>query len=108
MEMTREADFSPSVQELDRANWIALLLPLNDFLNALECPVNLLAGNDEGWGDADDAVMCFFAQDSLLLQRFAVRPRRAVHLDSDPQAAAADFAQIAAAQRAQALQKIGA
>src|SRR5690348_2152195 len=65
----------------------------NYFPDAVEGPVNLLAGDDQRRGDADHAIVRLLAEDALLLQRLAIGARRAVHLDADPQAPAADFAQ---------------
>ena len=69
-------------------------MPLNHFRDSLKGPVDLLTTDDERWCDANHSVMGLFAQDSFFLERLAVRARRAVEFDADPQASAAHLFQI--------------
>src|SRR6185437_11376516 len=48
------------------------------------------------------------AENSLLFQRLAIGPCRAVHLDADPEPSATNFAQVTATQGVQAIEKVSA
>ena len=52
--------------------------------DAIEGPIDLFAGNAQRRSDSDYAIVSFFTEYALILERFAVRPRRGVQLDSDP------------------------
>jgi hypothetical protein len=69
-------------------------MPLNHFRDSLKRPVNFLTTDDEWWRDTNHSVMRFLAQDSFLLERFAVGPRRAAEFHADPQAFATYLFQI--------------
>src|SRR5208337_1669397 len=84
-------------------------LPLLDhLLDALKGPVKFFAGNDQRRRNPDYAVVRFFAEEAFFFQRLAVRPRRAVQFDANPEAATAHLFQIGAAQGAQFLQEVAA
>ena len=52
-------------------------------LNPLHRPVNLLLGDDQGRGEADDGVVGLLAQNALLAQRVAVGAGQTGQLDAD-------------------------
>ena len=52
--------------------------------DTIERPIDLVARDSQGRGDADHAIVSFLAQYALILERFAVGPRGGVQLDSDP------------------------
>src|SRR6185437_713991 len=85
-----------------------LLLFFNHLADAVKSPVNLLAGNDQRRRDADNAIVRLLAENSLLFQRLAIGPCRAVHLDADPEPSATNFAQVTATQGVQAIEKVSA
>src|SRR5579859_2186861 len=79
---------------------------LDHTANALEGPVDLLPRDGQGRRYAQDLVVRFFAEDAFLLQSFAVRTRRAMQLDSDPEPFAPDFFKIRTAQGLQPAEEV--
>src|SRR5512146_410565 len=69
-----------------------------DYLpNTFECPVNLLAGDDQRRGQTDYSFVRFFAENPQLFHRLAVRPGRAAHFHAHPPPAPAHVAHVGAA-----------
>jgi hypothetical protein len=64
------------------------------FVIPLKGPMNFVTADNERRCDANHAVMRFLAQDSLLFESFAVRARRAVKFNADPQASAPHLLQV--------------
>src|SRR5579862_9261108 len=67
------------------------LSPFDHLANALECPVDFFFRDGQRWRDSNHPVMRLLAEQSLFLQRFAIRPRRTEHLNANPQALAANL-----------------
>src|SRR4051812_27751078 len=76
---------------------LTFLTFFNHFADAVEGPVNFLAGDCEWRSNANHALVRFLAEYSFVLEGFAVRPRRTVQLDSNPQAFPADIFDIGTA-----------
>lgn len=80
---------------------------LQDFCDSFEGPVEFFARDDERRPDADDVIVGFLAEDSFVLEGFAIGASLAVEFDADPQAFAANFFDGRTAERAKPGEEVG-
>ena len=83
-------------------------LAFDDLLDALECPVDLVARDHERRRQADDVVVRLLAEHSLFLQQLAIGTGEPGQFDADPQAASANLPDERASQRAQFREEVRA
>ena len=67
-----------------------------DVLDAVGGPEEIFLLDDEGRGEADYVVVGFFAEDAFVHEGFADGTCGTVEFDGDPEASAADFADVGA------------
>lgn len=77
-------------------------------LDAVGGPEQVFLLDGEGWGETDDVVVGLFAEDAFAHKGFADGAGGAVELDRDPEAAAADFADVGALDLLEAVEEEGA
>src|SRR5579884_410481 len=87
------------------ANALALL---NHLLDPFKLPVNLPACDHKRRSDTDDPIVRLLAKNPLFLEGFAIRTRRALQLNPNPQADAAHLAQVAIVQGLEFFQEVSA
>ena len=71
----------------------------HDLRDPFECPIEFFPSDDKRRAKADDVIVSLLAQDSFVLQGFAIAASRAVKFDTDPQTFSTNFFDGSTAER---------
>ena len=76
--------------------------------NTIEGPVDLQGRNHQRRSDADHALVCLFAENAELLQALAIRTRRNVQFNADPETFAPNLVDARSADRSEPIKEVRA